>query len=135
MATCKKIRRVSKRVCVGALNRQIVVNLRTISFPKNNDVDFNEEFTAQKTVWANVVTIDGVVILDDTNTAREVSHDVYIRYILNTTAEKWVKLISVDGTSDVYLDILRVENLNEENRFLRLRCALRGNVAKPVNFN
>lgn len=135
MADCQKIRRVDKRVCIGALNKKIVVNTRTLTAPSGSSVDFTEEFTEPISTWANIVTRSGTVVFDGTNTAREISHDIYIRYRLNMTPEKWVKLPSINGAADVYLDIIQVENLNEENKFYRLRCALRGDVAKPVNFS
>jgi head-tail adaptor len=134
MAICKKIRRVDKRICIGAMNRKIILQVRTLTPPDQDGVDFNEVFTEPKTVWANIVTVNGIILFDNTNTAREISHDLYIRYIANLSAQSWVTLVSKDSTSDQYLDIIQVENLNEENKFLRLRCSLRGSTAKPVNY-
>lgn len=83
-----------------------------------------------------IETAKGVVIFDNTNTARDVSHNIYIRYdkALEMTAEKWVTLLSTDGSVNVKLDIIRVENLQEENRFHLLNCSLRGDESVPANF-
>ncbi len=135
MAVCKKIRRVDKRLCIGAMNRKIALNTRTLTVPSGSDVDFNEVFSDPITIWANVVTVSGIVVFDSTNTAREVSHDIYIRYRADLTAETWIKLLAINGTVDVYLYVLQLENLNEENKYMRLRCILRGDIAKPVNFS
>jgi len=135
MATCKKIRRVDKRVCIGSLNKRIFLNVRTITTPISGAVDFGEAFTEEKEVWANVVTKTGTVFFDETNTAQTISHDIYIRYLPNITAETWVRFPSPDSLSDVRLDIIQVENLNEENKFYRLRCNIRGNVAKLTNYS
>ena len=134
MTTCTKITRINKRVCIGALNRKIVVNVRSIVPPISGSVDFSESFTEPKEVWAMIDTVDGVTIFDDTNTEQNITHDIYIRYYRTITPEKWVKLPSVDGGSDVYLNIVRVENFGENNRFYRLRCNLRGDTTLPVNW-
>ena len=133
MAKCTKIKREIKRVCAGSLNRLITVNVRSITPPTGGSVDFGEELTEPKNVWAMVKTINGTTIFDDTNTEKVITHDIYIRYTATITPEKWVKLPSVTGGNDVLLDIVRVDNLNEDNRFYRLRCNLRGNTAVPVN--
>ena len=133
MAVCKKIRRISKRICIGALRRKIVLNTRSITAPVGGSVDFTESFTEPKEVWAYIDTKSGTEIFDETNTVKAISHDVYIRYTPSITPEKWVKLTSINSGIDDYLDILQVENLNEENRFYRLRCTMRGSVDKVVN--
>lgn len=135
MAVCKKIRRVDKRICIGAMNRKIALNKRTLTVPSGADVDFNEVFSDPITVWANVRTVSGVIVFDSTNTAREVSHEVDIRYRADLTAETWIKLLAINSTVDVYLYVIQLENLNEENKYMRLRCTLRGDIAKPVNFS
>jgi len=134
MAVCKKIRRTSKRICIGALNRKIVLNTRIIIPPVNGSVDFTESFTEPKTVWANIVTKVGAEIFDDTNTVKNISHEVYIRYTAGITPEKWLKLSSINSDNNDYLDILKVENINEENRFYRLSCNIRGRDDRPVNY-
>lgn len=134
MTTCTKITRVNKRVCIGALNRKVIVNVRSITSPQNGGVDFSESFTEPKTVWSLIDTVDGLTIFDDTNTEQIITHNVYIRYFQTMTPEKWVKVLSVDGGDDVYLNIIRVENFGENNRFYRLRCNLRGKDSLPVNW-
>jgi len=134
MAICKKIRRTSKRVCIGALNRKIILEVRTITPPVGGSVDFTETFTEPTTVWANVVTKTGTEIFDETNTVQNISHEIYIRYTPNITPEKWAKLSSIDSGIDDYLDIINVENINEENRFYKLSCSFRGPINKPVNY-
>ena len=126
MAVCTKIRRKSKRVCIGSLNKKIVVNLRAIQPPDQDSVDFDELFTPERTVWSMVETVSGVTIFDDTNVEHAITHNVYIRFISNMTPEKWLKLLSVNGGDDVYFNIIRVENFGELNQFYRMRCTLRG---------
>lgn len=134
MAKCIKITRTSKRVCIGSLNKRIKILLRAIQPPSSGGVDFSEEFTQEREVWAMIETVDGVTIFDETNVEQIVTHNVYIRYITGMTPEKWVNLLSVNGGDDVLLNILRVENFGENNRFYRMRCNLRGRDDLQANF-
>jgi len=126
MAVCTKIRRKSKRACIGSLNKKMVVNVRAIQSPTQDSVDFDELFTPDKRVWGMVETVNGVTIFDGTNIEHEITHYIYIRYMRDVTPEKWIKLLSVNGGDDTYFNIIRVENFGELNQFYRLLCTLRG---------
>jgi SPP1 family predicted phage head-tail adaptor len=135
MAICNKIQRESKRIAIGSLNKLIKLKIRSISSPSSGGVDFGETFTDWQDIWAYVKTVNGVTIFDDSNIGRDVSHDIYIRFIPDVTSEAWIEFPAQYGsTKDQYFDILKVENLNEENKFYRLRCALRGDSEKPINW-
>jgi len=135
MAKCAKTIRQSKRVCIGALNRQIGVYFRDITTPTSGSVDFGENFSGEKIVWSLVNTTSGKKMFDDTNIERNVTHQIYIRYLADMTPERWVRLFSVNSIEpNVYLDILDVQNLNEENRFYLLNCSIRGKDSVSVNW-
>lgn len=133
MAKCKKIVRTDKRVCVGSLNRKIELLTRSLAAPKLGVTGFEEEFTLFKSVWSMIQTSRGSVIFDDSNIERELTHKIYIRYIEDLTAEIWVRLPSITEGKDNLLDVLRIENLEEENRFLLLSCTIRGDDTKKAN--
>jgi len=133
MAICTKIRRKSKRVCIGSLNRYVLVLLRKIQPPSQGSVDFSEGFTEERKVWAMIDTVTGVTVFDKTQTEHVITHDIYIRYVKNFTPEKWIKLLSVNGGDNVLLDIWQVENFGENNEFFRMRCNIRGTDQLPVN--
>lgn len=141
MGKCTKRLRKIRRVCTGSLNRRIVLYNRAITAPSAGSTDYGEEFTSLKTVWSMIDTVRGVVLFDKTNTERDISHNIFIRYfasfeiMFETTAETWVGLIPViTGMKESYLNIIRVENLDQNNRFLMLSCALRGDTTVPANF-
>lgn len=136
MGKCVKIVRKIKRVCVGSLNKKIIIEAREIGTPGGGTSLYKESFTPIKTVWAMIETVKGLMMFDSTNIARDVSHRIYIRYdkTLSMTAERWITLPSTDGTDDVKIDVLRVENINEENRFFLLSCAFRGKSDQQSNF-
>jgi SPP1 family predicted phage head-tail adaptor len=127
VADCVAKVRKSKTVCIGSLNKRIIVQTRSIVPPINGSVDYTLNFTDPKTVWAMIETRQGSTTFDETNTEKVWTHDFYIRYIAGITFEKWV---TYDGK---YYDIISVENLNMDDRFLRLRCNIRGTTAFPVN--
>lgn len=135
MTQCTKIRKKSKKVCIGALNRKIIIYTRSIITPTSGAIDFDESLLEAKTVWAMVEPTTGTTLFDGTNTDQVISHKIYIRYSPNLTPEKWVEFPSVNGGANVYLDIVNVENLDESNLYYLLRCNLRGDIAKEVNLS
>ncbi len=89
--SCKKITGRNRQVCIGSLNKFITLKKREITEPAQDFVDFTENFSDIASVWANVKTVSrGEIIFDGTNTARQVSHQIYIRH-LDITAEIWVE--------------------------------------------
>jgi len=128
MTQCKKIPRVKKQVCIGSLDTPIELNNRAIQAPLVGGVDFDETFTPSTTVFALVETKIGVTIFDDSNTERTISHFFYIRFDSTVTQETWIKY-----NGNLY-DIINVENLQEKDEFLLLRCNLRGDETVRANF-
>lgn len=130
MATCKKIKRLSERVCIGSMNKRISLQVRDLEAPVGDSVDFKEKFTVLSDIWTMIETVAGKVFFDGSNTDRSITHNFYIRYLngVEITAQNWVRY------DDKYFDIINVENLDEANRFLLLRTTERGTVNKKVNF-
>jgi len=120
MAKCFKIYRKIKRVCIGSLNKTIIIHTRSIANKLGQYIDFTETFSDPVTVSAMVETVSGITVFDEVNQEHVVSHNFYIRYIANFTSEKWIEY---DGR---YFNILNVDKLNEDNRFLKLMCEERG---------
>lgn len=126
---CNRIKKKPSLVCIGDLSSSIILQNRAISTPVGDGVDYGETFTTNTTAWARIDTVSGETIFDDTNTERDVTHRFYIRYIDGITSETWIEYDSIK------FDILDVENLNEEGRFLRLRAAKRGVKTSDVNLS
>lgn len=127
MALCKKIGRPDKSLCIGDLKKLIEIKYRSI-LPPAQDVDFGEEFADSIITRASIETVSGVTVFDNTNVETVVTHKFYIRFHPTLTFEDWIRY------NDTYYDIIRVENVNQENRFLVIFANLRGTVTKPVNF-
>jgi head-tail adaptor len=125
--TCEPIKQKKDRVCIGDLSTKIEVETRDITAPTGG-VDFDESFGTFKTLWAMVQTAGtGETIFDESNIEQSITHHFYVRYVPNFNFQKWIKY------KDQYYNILDVENLNEEDRFLKIRATVRGNTALDVN--
>lgn len=131
MPVCVRIRGKRKKLCSGDLNQLIQLQNRAIAAPQQGGVDFTEVFQDKPIntdeaspynegdVWAFIETTGGKTIFDGVND-RVVSHDIYLRFVDGVTAETWVVY---NGNR---YDVVTVENLDEANEYLRLRCNLRG---------
>lgn len=99
----------------------ITLQNRAIVAPIFGSSDFDESFTGDQVVKAVIVTERGKTLFDGVNTDIPVTHKLYIGYLAGVTSETWVLLS--DGRR---LDIVDVENKNEQNKCLILRCKERG---------
>lgn len=125
MARCTRIRIDHRKLCIGDLRERITLETRIITEP--GTVDFGEGFSDVAVIPAAVKTLIGVEIFDESNEVVTASHDFFIRFRTDVTAEKWVK-----WRNDRY-DILLVEEFEGRQEWLRLRCTLRGTDTRQVN--
>lgn len=128
MVNCTPIKAKPFRICTGDMKFKIEIFMRQITPSTNNGVDFGEEFVSSRIYYAMVETNAGLTVFDVTNTEKIVTHTFYTRFIYNLTEENWLVF------RDRNYDIINVENLNEQNRFMAIRCCLRGPELAPVNF-
>lgn len=116
---CKQISIDRKIICAGDLKHKIKIQSRAIKTPVTG-VDLTEEMTDEKTAWAGIKTGRGESIFDAQQVERDVTHYFFVRYISWITAEHWILY------KTKRYDILDIENINEDNEFMRLRCNVRG---------
>ena len=126
MTICKTIQNTKKGICIGSLNKRIVIQSRDID--TTTTVDYTEEFMTTKTVWAMLETKNGSELFDGVNLIPAYTHIFYIRYFSGLTAESWI----IFG-NDRY-DILDIENFNEDKNFLKIRCINKGDKTKEANY-
>ena len=122
MAKCKKIYRQKKRVCTGSLNKPIIIYDKKLNptAEYGGKIDLINPIIA----WSMVETIDGIPVVDGSNITFLGTHNFYIRYLAGytDTIDKEF-LVRYNGTD---YKILKIENLNEENSFLKISCNERG---------
>lgn len=134
MPVCKKIRSVHRKVCAGDLDRVVTIQDRAIQ-PPTDSVDYTLLFTdgvatPDGQIFASIKTVTGEEVFDGHNVGTPVTHHIIIPFIEGVTAETWVKL--EDGTR---LNIVQggVEDLDERNEFLLLRCTTTGSETQSNN--
>ncbi len=129
MAKCEKIRGKKRKVCIGDMNKLIDIQVRTLE-PPSTAFDYDINLTTIDQVFAMIHTASGAIsgeaFFDGSNVERFVTHMIYIRFRTDVTAETWIKF------NDEFYDILNVENLDENNEFLLLKCNVRGSVNKST---
>ena len=130
MPICQKIKRKHRKVAIGDLSELITLQNRNIVEPLFGEPDFDEEFSGDLEVWAAVTTVNGKTFFDNVGTEgglqSDISHELFIKYESTVTAETWVIL----GLNR--LDILKVEDLDGRNEFMRLTCIDRGLIAQEA---
>lgn len=150
MATCQKIRAKRRKICIADLDRLITLQNRAIK-PPTKGVDYTLEFEAADAVsgdenafdegftngfaggfqdgqvFAMIESVSGEEYFDEHNTATNVTHNIYIRFNEDVTAETW---ILYEG---VRFDILDVEDLDFRHEWQKLRCNNRGVASRSNN--
>lgn len=122
---CKQIPFNKPKVCIGDRRMAVILYDRTIS-RDINAIDIKETLTNPVTYYAAVKTVKGVAVFDSMNIERDVTHAFYIPYASGITQEK---ILEYAGN---YYDILRVINIDEENRFLELQSMLSGATSREA---
>jgi len=128
MSKCKSLYFSDDRICISDLKHHIGLYTRDIVAPNflgGTNVDYTEKFTLISNVWSAIKVINGTnefnsVSINKTN----ITHFFYIRYKAGITQETWV-----DYRTNRY-NIMKVENLNENNKYLKLYCILSGDKDK-----
>lgn len=125
--TCKVIKPDTFKVCIGSMNTQIKIFDRTLTAPATDDTNFDEVLSNEIEVWAAVKTSSGIEVFDGTNLIGIATHFFYIRFITGLTSESWIEYKSS------YYRILDIQNYQEADEFMILRCVIRGATTEAVN--
>ncbi len=125
MPKCKNISKSRSKLCIGSLRTSIIIYDRDQKAPSNGE-SHSEEYSNPRSVRAQIETKGkGIDVFDGVSQDFiTVSHVITMRFMSNLTSENWLQFGGLN------YDILKVENMDEENRYLRLYCALAGSVTK-----
>ena len=126
MADCQKIKIPKRGICAGDLNKIIYIKSRSLETPKSG-VDFSENFSAGKRVWAGLKTTKGRAMFYTTNMDQGVTHIFYIRWYAGLTSDYWIEYKGEN------YDIAQVDNLDESDQFYAVYCNVRGDKDSKVN--
>lgn len=130
MGRCAKIRVPRRQLCFGDMRHRITLQSRALGGAKFGINTHTMSFVnVAADIKAAIKTLKaGTTFFDGTND-RALSHEIYIHYVdyPTTTAETWVLF------DDRRFDIVVVERIDEDRRFIRLSCNERGTTDNDVN--
>ena len=120
MVVCVKIRGKRRQLCIGDLDRMIAIQSRSIKAPAGDLVDYDEEFVTTQEVWSMLQTTRGSQLFDSVEISNPFTHLFYVVYIAGITFENWILY------NGIKYEIRDVEDLDERNEFLCIRCIKKG---------
>ena len=121
MTSCKNLKRIKTRHCIGAFNKLIDVIKDDLRGVTGSDPLKNK--TILDTVKAKVVTIAPVDTFDGTNVNQIQTHTFTTKFKTSITPAGKNDSIGYNGK---FFRIERVENRDEENEELIFFCTARG---------
>ena len=122
---CRKISRKADRICIGDLKKPIKIINRKI---ETSEVSHTMDFSDYVSCRARIDTKQGGQFFNQVNTDDAPTHIFYIRYGYTVEMNYTIEL-----NGNYYL-VRTVENLNEENRFLKISCTKNGPKTKQANW-
>ncbi len=121
MSECKNIRKKHRKICAGDLVDFGTISSRDIKAPTSGDVDFSEEFIVkEQDAFMLIETKRGESLFDEVGVEQDVTHHVYVRYMVGLTFQDWIDV------EDQRYDIIDVEDLDNRHEFQLCRCTNRG---------
>lgn len=132
MARCQDITPTRKKLCVSAFRKKVGLFRRSILAPASSQShshdyeQFATPFAAIETKGKGVDIFDGIETSGADGIPVVASHIITLKYRSEVTAEDYVRFGGDNYT------ILKVENIDERNKYLRLFCALRGDQTKAA---
>ncbi len=117
--TRRRVQFKKAQVCIGDLRHRVTLFDRDLTEPQFGKTDFDESFTNPVNVHAAVKTLAGKVFFDGVGDVA-LTHEIVIRFRKGVTSEKWVTFESRR------LKVVDVEDIDEDHKYLRLRCTERG---------
>jgi head-tail adaptor len=130
MAKCKRFRPKNRRICRGDLNKVCTLWDRALKAPKFDETESGHDYSNDEPVFCAIETVVGVEVFNQSNElVGTITHKFYIL--------KSARVISTASTrieyNGQYFGILRIQNVDENDDFLRLDCANIGLVSQAAN--
>lgn len=123
--SCGNIKRKADKICVGDLKRLIKIINRKI---EPADISHTMDFDSFNSVRARVDTRRGIDFFNGVNTENAPTHYFYVRYNVDVEMNYTIEF------RDNYYLVVDVENLNEENRFLKISAVKNGPKSNATNW-
>jgi len=127
MSKCISIFDKKKKVCIGAMNKRIIIQIRSIQPSEGDSVDYGELITDRRKVWAFIRTRKGETIFAGTEIKRTTNFEFYIRYFSDVTFGNWIEF------RKKRYNIVEIENINAENQYYLIFATKRGITSNVAN--
>lgn len=122
---CRKIPKKADKICAGDLNKQIkIINRAIVPADISHTINRDDYIT----VWARVDTRRGGAFFNGTNMEDAPTHFFYVRFGVEVENN-----FSIELSGNYYM-ISNIENLNEENRWLKISATKRGIATNESTF-
>lgn len=120
----KQFERVTLRA--GDFRHRITLQTINIEAPSGNGSDYDMDYADLATVWAALRTVSQRQEFDAINTEEQITHRFYIRKNPELTINKTNAILY---NSKRY-NIVQTEEINEDSKYIRLDCNLKGDSSK-----
>ena len=126
---CRSIQKNINKVCVGDFNKRI--KIQTSSIKANNSPSAVSEvaFQTLANVWALIKTAPNREFIDGVNIENGLNTDFYVRYSpsINYEEQLWIEY------DNNRFKIKNIENIDAENKIIRIRCIEKGDKSILAN--
>lgn len=126
---CSSIKPNTNKVCIQDLNKRIQIQTSYIAANNSPGGVAAASFVTVLTVWAMIKTSANVQFVDGVNIQNGLNTDFFIRYNSSIDFEKqlWIEFDSNR------FKITNIDNIDKQNKFIRLRSIEKG--AKTILAN
>ena len=119
----RKLRKSS----VGDLRECISLEQRAIAAPSFDSASFTQDYEVIAEVWAKVETRSEQRTFDNVNIGEIITHEFTIRHRDDVTSEIRIRY------KDVLFRIIKIENLEERDDYILLKCKEDGGEEQEAN--
>lgn len=122
MSACERVKIKKRKICLGDLKHYILIQRRDLKGKKFGELDLEESFSDILSCWAAVQTSNSTRSFNSVGTNALITHVFYIRYFQDceVSPQDWVEF-----ECNKYR-IETIENLDQENQWLKLNCIKKG---------
>ena len=126
---CRSFKKNINKVCVGDLDKRVKIQTSSISPINSPNSVSTTAFSTILTVWAMIKTNANSRYIDGVNIENVLNTDFFIRYTSSIDFEQqlWIEF------NNNRFKITSIENIDKDNKFIRLRTSEKGTKTILVN--
>ena len=126
---CRSINKNINKVCIGDFNHRIKIQTTSIIANNAPDTLSTVGFTTVAEVWAMIKTNTAREFIDGVNVENGLNTDFYIRH---NSSISFSQQLWIEYESNLF-KITNIDNIDKDNKIIRLRAIEKGD--KAINAN